>query len=548
MDINPFEAIVVGSGATGGIAALTLAQQGIKVLVIEAGASIKRNEASSKEPADTLNRLNGIITKKHKNQSQHPGYWKNNPNLYASEKKYPYMYPKDQPFLWTQGKQYGGRSLTWGGITLRLASSDFKPSLIDKFGPDWPINYNDISQHYDYIEKFIGIYGRKDGINQVPNGNYIGQIPLTDSELFFGNQVKNSLNYPFMQSRGFDKNASTNEKNWPRSSSIGSSLKEAIKTGNVQILTNHLVQSFETNKETELATKIKLINTKNGLKKELDCELIVLCASTISTLKILINSEKKFFDKGFNDSSGKLGKYLMDHISICKFFTMPEFQPIKGQESIKTGILSGAGSFFLPFGSELPNKREVDFLRGYGTWGAIDRLNLPKFMQKDPRESVGFLISHGEVLPKDSNKIELSDKADEWNIPIPKISFKWSTNEFKMVEHMKQTIHASIQAVNGKQRSIDEIYKIPFTKNLLKESMALSGEPPPPGYYIHEVGGARMGTTEENSVVDKWNRLWRCKNVIVADGSCWPTSSWQSPTLTMMAICRRACLNIKKLY
>tara|TARA_Y100001970_G_scaffold293136_1_gene437998 strand:+ start:4307 stop:5959 length:1653 start_codon:yes stop_codon:yes gene_type:complete len=548
LDINPFEAIVVGSGATGGIAALTLAQQGIKVLVIEAGLSINRSDASSKEPTDSISRLNGILTKKHKNQSQHPGYWKNNPNLYANEKKYPYLNSKDEPFLWTQGKQYGGRSLTWGGITLRLASSDFKPSLIDNFGPDWPINYSDLSEHYDYIEKLMGIYGRKDNINQVPNGNYIGQIPLTEGELYFGNQVKNSLNYPFIQSRGFDKNASINEKNWPRSSSLGSSLKEAIKTGNVQVLTNHLVESFETNKETELATKIKVINIKNGSKKELNCELIVLCASTISTLRILINSEKLFNLKGFNDSSGKLGKYLMDHISICKFFSIPKLKKIKGEESIKQGNLSGAGSFFLPFGSELPNKTNIDFIRGYGTWGAIDRLGLPKFIQKDPYESVGFLISHGEVLPNESNKIELSNKADEWDIPIPKISFKWGSNELKMVEHMKQTIQDSIQVVHGKERSIDEIYKIPFIKNLVKGSIALSGEPPPPGYYIHEVGGARMGTTEENSVIDKWNRLWRCKNVIVADGSCWPTSSWQSPTLTMMAICRRACLNIRRHY
>ena len=548
MDINPFEAIVVGSGATGGVAALTLAKQGVKVLVIEAGSYIERNGAACNEPSDSLIRLNGIITKKHKQQSQHPGYWKNSPNLYANEKKFPYLHPKEEPFLWTQGKQYGGRSLTWGGITLRLSPNDFKPSLIDNIGPDWPINYKDLSEHYDYIEKLIGIYGREDNIKQVPNGNYIGQIPLTDSEVFFGNQVKDSLNYPFIQSRGFDKNAASKEKDWPRSSSIGSTLKEAMKTGNVQILTNHLVQSFETNKETELATRIKLVNTNNGLKKELNCELIILCASTISTLRILINSEKSFSKKGFKDPSGKLGKYLMDHISICKFFSMPEFHLKNNQESFKEGYLSGAGSFFLAFGTELPNKKNLDFTRGYGTWGAIDRLGLPKILQRNPTESVGFLISHGEVLPKESNKIELSEKTDEWNIPIPKISFKWSNNELRMVDHMKKTMQDSIKVVNGEHKNIDEIYKIPYAKNLVRKSIALSGEPPPPGYYIHEVGGARMGNNEEDSVIDKWNRLWRCKNVIVADGSCWPTSSWQSPTLTMMAICRRACFNIRKHY
>ena len=122
MDINPYDAIVVGSGATGGIAALTLAEEGVKVLVIEAGPKVKRHEASNNEPKSTFKRFSGVLTKKHANQCQHPGYWKNNPDLYSNELKHPYDFPKKKPFLWTQGKQYGGRSLTWGGITLRLSS------------------------------------------------------------------------------------------------------------------------------------------------------------------------------------------------------------------------------------------------------------------------------------------------------------------------------------------------------------------------------------------------------------------------------------------
>ena len=546
MDLNPYEAIVVGSGSTGGMAALTLAEQGIKVLVIEAGPQIKRDQASTNEPLDTFKRISGYISKSNQNQIQHPGYWKNNPSLYANEKKYPYTYPKDKPFLWTQGKQYGGRSLTWGGITLRLSPNDFQPSFKDNFGPNWPISYDELSIHYDFVEKFIGIYGKKDNIDEVPDGKYIGEIPLTNGEIYFGNRINSRLNYPFMQSRGFNKNSSKRENDWPASSSIGSSLKKALKTGNVQILSNHLVESFETNKETELATKIKLVNTIDGYKKILNCNLIFLCASTISTLRILLNSEKNFYSRGFNDGSGKLGTCLMDHISLCKFFSIPSSKEIPKISKDKE-ILSGAGSFFIPFGSKLPVNSKINFLRGYGIWGAINRLGIPELIQKNKAESTGFLISHGEVLPNSENKVELSNKCDNWGIPIPNIQFSWGDNERKMVEHMKITMGKAIDAADGDIKNIKDLINIPLLGILDEKSIALSGKVSPPGYYIHEVGGAPMGNKEESSVLDRWNRLWRCKNVFVLDGACWPTSSWQSPTLTMMAISRRACLSVKKL-
>ena len=141
--------------------------------------------------------------------------------------------------------------------------------------------------------------------------------------------------------------------------------------------------------------------------------------------------------------------------------------------------------------------------------------------------------------------LHLSKETDKWGIPIPHIEFEWSENELNMAKHMEYTINESIKAVNGKMETIDELINIPFGKIFTQNLYALSKKPPPPGYYIHEVGGAPMGKNEEISVVDQFNRLWRCKNVLVLDGACWPTSSWKSPTLTMMAITRRACLNIK---
>ena len=248
-------------------------------------------------------------------------------------------------------------------------------------------------------------------------------------------------------------------------------------------------------------------------------------------------------EKGFIDSSGKLGHNLMDHVSTCRFFSLSKkFNNSKNEKNQLPHMLSGAGSFFIPFGNKPGIFNNVDFIRGYGIWGAIDRFEPPEFIKRNPDSKMGFLIGHGEVLPNPKNKVTLSETIDKWGLNVPYIDFKWRDNEKKMIKHMNKTIEDIIITAGGKVESINEIISIPFLKRILTNAIATQREAPPPGYYIHEVGGAPMGDTEESSVVDKWNKLWRCKNVLVVDGSCWPTSSWQSPTLTMMAITRRACL------
>ena len=175
------------------------------------------------------------------------------------------------------------------------------------------------------------------------------------------------------------------------------------------------------------------------MQKELNCDLILLCASTISTVRILLSSEYKSNSSGFKDNSGKLGKCLMDHISICRFFSVPKTKNL-GKPLSNPPDLSGAGSFFIPFGSNLPKIDDINFHRGYGIWGAIDRLGIPSFLQKDRNTSIGFLIAHGEVLPREKNSVSLSRKTDEWGIPIPYIEFEWSENELNMAKHMENTI------------------------------------------------------------------------------------------------------------
>ncbi len=537
---STFEAIVVGSGATGGVAALTLAEKGVKVLVIEAGPSLTLEKAIGGEPQNTIRRIQGLINGERRRQAQHPGYWKANPLLFANEIENPYTFPTDNPFYWTQGRQVGGRSLTWGGITLRLSENEFTSYDNESIQANWPISYKDLSEHYSEIEKRLRVYGKCDNLQQLPDGQYFDYLPFTNGEELLAKKVISKLNYPVIHSRGFGPNDHRKSK-WPSSSSPGSTLLMALKTGNVEILSNHMVQSINMNKNSETAKGVVVIDQENGNIIELNSKLIVLCASTIQSIRILLNSEKSNKAGGFTDPSSSLGCNLMDHISTCRFFSMP-----KSNNYQKDFELSGAGSFFIPFGSNYTFIDKPNFLGGYGLWGGIDRFGLPKWLKRDPSKSLGFLIGHGEVIPNRKNKVTLSSKKDKWNIPVPHIEIKWRANEHAMAIHMNKRIQEVIQAANGEIKPLSEFVKMPFLEPIINKGLALQEVPPPPGYYIHEVGGAPMGRKETNSVLDQWNRLWRCSNVLVVDGACWPTSGWQSPTLTMMAITRRACLQALK--
>ena len=537
---KPYEAIIIGSGATGGMAALTMAKAGVRTLVIERGPELDINQANGIEPCNMIRRLIGVTTGKYQSQYQHPGFWKSNPLLYADQKANPYTYPPKAPFIWTQGNQVGGRSLTWGGITLRLSNADFEASKDKPYTLEWPISYKDLEPHYSEIENFLKIYGNKDGLDQLPDGEYIGTIPFTESEQRFASIIKEKLNFPFIHSRGFGPNK--DKTKWPQFSSLGSTLKEAIRLGKVEILSNHIAEKLVLNNDRKSAKGVIIIDQKTGERSELESKLIILCSSTIQTIRFLLSSEETNNPNGLIDPSQSLGMNLMDHISTCRFFTLPNHPNINNLPKNSTkNFLSGAGSFFIPVGREVSNKDK--FIGGYGIWGGIDRFEPPDFLKKYKATKMGFLIGHGEVLPNNKNTVTLSKKADQYDIAIPHISIVWRENEKRMVQEMNRVIELTIKSGNGTILPVHEILNIPFGKQILNKSVAVNNDPPPPGYYIHEVGGAPMGTNKEKSVLDSWNRLWECQNVLVVDGACWPTSSWQSPTLTMMAITKRACEN-----
>jgi choline dehydrogenase-like flavoprotein len=282
---------------------------------------------------------------------------------------------------------------------------------------------------------------------------------------------------------------------------------------------------------------VVVVDGRDGSHWRLEAPLVVLCASTIESVRILLHSSETWRAGGLVDPSGSLGRYLMDHISTCRFFALPAMAPAAAGTE-----LSGAGSCFIPNTVNLDGS-SPGFRRGYGLWCGIQRFDPPALLQRRRGQAVGFLIGHGEVLPQPSNRVELdASQRDAHGLPIPRIHCRWGENEAAMVAHMQARIQEVVAAAGGRIERLQDLVVMPLVEPLLQGAVALGEGAPPPGYYVHELGGARMAGREQEGVLNPWNQCWRARNVLVTDGASWPTAAWQSPTLTSMALTRRACL------
>jgi choline dehydrogenase-like flavoprotein len=539
---NIYDAIVVGAGATGGVAAKTLAQQGLTVLVLDAGPQFTPDVVTASSFTQGLLRVLSLATRRQSYQALHPGYWKANPKLFVNERENPYTTPKDRPFYWIRGRQVGGRSLTWGGITLRLSDYEFKAASHDGYGHDWPLSHGELAPYYDQLEQSFPIKGTCDGLPQLPDGHYRESPDLTPAEIYLQELV--DQHYPdrrLIASRGFPLHRPTADNPWPPSSSLGSSLRDALATGRVTVQPDAVVSHLTFDPVTRMANGVEYIHRLNKTPHQVRGSLVVMCASTIETVRILLHSTERHQPGGLANQSGLLGRNLMDHVSTMQFFTLPKFPQLK-----QSFDLSGCDSFYLPRFTNLNGPQE-DFLRGYGLWGGVQRVDIPALVRKTGGEAIGFLVGCGEVLPQSQNCVQLSpEKVDPWGIPVAHIDFSWSDNEYRMLAHMKQQIQNLVNLAGGRCLSPSEILRAPFLAGVLGQIEERSMTAARPGYYIHEVGGAPMGTSPDHSVVDPYNRCWDAPNVLVVDGACWPTSGWQNPTLTEMAITARACALVTK--
>ena len=531
------DAVVVGSGATGGVAAMVLAEAGLKVLVLEAGPELTAARALGSEPRNTLQRLANLSSGRQRRQAQHPGFWKHNPDLFVDERSNPWSTPADAPFLWTRGRQVGGRSLTWGGITLRLSEAEFQAGARDGHGPAWPIGTADLDPYYTRLERLLGVHGQADGLPQLPDGHYRDPLPFTPAEEHLRRSIGRELGLPLIHSRGFALHRPTDAAPWPPSSSPGNTLARAMATGRVQLRSQAVVSHLVLAPGQRRAEGVVVVDGVSGRRDLVRAPLVVLCASTIETVRILLHSSQEQGEDSFADPSGSLGRHLMDHISSGRFFSLPDVAPPSGPTE-----LSGAGSCFIPNTVNLTPQEGLGFRRGYGIWTAISRFDPPTPLQRRPGEAVGFLIGHGEVLSNPDNRVCLDrGRLDCWGLPIPHITCRWGANEGAMVSHMQARMEAVVAAAGGTIRPLEDLFLLPLLEPLIRRGAAVSPGAAPPGYYIHELGGARLSRTPEEGVLDPWNRCWQASNVLVTDGASWPSAGWQSPTLTSLALTWRAC-------
>ena len=530
------DAIVVGSGATGGVAALALAQAGLQVLVLEAGPELSAARAFGSEPLNSLKRIASLSSGRQGIAAQHPGYWKANPELYVDERQNPYSTPADRPFLWSRGRQVGGKSLTWGGITLRLSDYEFQAAERDGHGRSWPIRHADLDPFYQRLETLLQVHGQRDGLPQLPDGCFQPPLPLTPAEQHLRRCIARDLDLPLIASRGFRLRHAADGP-WPRSCSQGGALAAALATGRVQLQSQTVVSHVVVDRRSGRATGVEVVDTSRGpqrARRRLEqAPLVVLCASTIESLRLLLHSQ---LQGGLEEVSGLLGQGLMDHISASCFFALPDQPPARATE------LSGAGSCFIPNTMNLEAGSEAGFRRGYGLWCGVQRFDPPPPLKRQPRAAVGFLIGHGEVLSQAHNRVSLDpERCDAWGIPIAHIDCHWGENERRMVEHMQARMGAVVASAGGQIKPLHDLFVLPLLEPLVRNSAALAPGAAPPGYYIHELGGAPLAACEGEGVLNRWNQLWRTPNLLVTDGSCWPSAGWQSPTLTEMAITWRAC-------
>lgn len=546
-----FDAIVIGTGISGGWAAKELCEGGLKTLVLDRGKNVEHiidYPTANKEAWELEFRGKPSLEdqKKHFKQSrtgfathQSIKHW------FVNDLKHPYNETKR--FDWIRGYHVGGRSLTWGRQALRMSDLDFNANKKEGVAIDWPIRYKDIAPWYTYVEKFIGVSGEKLGLPQLPDGYFSPPMPLNQVELELKKQITKHYNGSRHLTIGRFANLTGQANHENRHncayrnrcmrgcplggyfSSNSSTLPAAKKTGNLTIRPHSIAYQIIYDDSSKKATGVKVIDAVTKEELVFNAKIVFCCASTIATTSILMQSKSKRFPNGLGNDCGELGHNLMDH-----HFKVGATAEHNGFKNIKH-INNRPASFHIARFQNLGNlASKKQYLRGYSFQGSASRVNWQRAIKelsfgKTLKEKITQqgpwkigLVGFGECLPYHENKLILNyNKKDEWGLPTVTFDCEFKDNEKLMREDMQKEAIKMLEAsgfTNVKGYDNDFV----------------------PGLAIHEMGTARMGHDVKTSVLNKYNQIHTVPNVYVTDGSCMVSSGNQNPSLTYMALTARA--------
>lgn len=542
-DREMFDAIVVGSGATGGWAAKELAEAGLRVAVLEAGPQLDPAKDFSEHlaPYEVLYRgFSPDVQKTRPIQSRCYACTEYNYKWFVDDRENPYITPPDKPFLWYRLRIVGGRSLAWYRLSYRYSDLDFKAASRDGYGEDWPLTYGELEPFYDKVEQFIGVSGAAEGLPQLPDGKFLPPMPMTCGELRLRRAAKEKFGRTVTIGRQANLTVPHNGRppchycgpcergcqTFSYFSSPAVTLPAAQATGRMTLLTDAVVSHVTTDAQTGRATGVRYVQRLTRENREVRGKVVILCAGALESTRILLNSSSRQFPRGLANSSGALGHYLMDHAGgTGAWGTMPgiETRPWAGPPRRPNVI-------YVPRFRNVTD-RHAGFLRGYGLQGSSQ----PGFnfgaegFAKDFKEAVKrgewsiYLKCYCECLARRENYVELDPEVrDAWGIPALRIQASFGENEFAQSKDAAERAAELLEAAGAKN----------ITLNTKLDVF---------GNSIHEVGTARMGSDPKKSVLNKYCQAHDVKNLFVMDGACFVTSPCPNPTLTMMAITCHAC-------
>jgi choline dehydrogenase-like flavoprotein len=521
-----YDAIIVGSGATGGWMAKELTERGFNVIVLEAGRDLEDKDFKPEAWERNAHPVANVPDfERQEIQKRHPVFNEANKHFFSDDIDNPYSHPPDKPFTWIRGRQVGGRSMVWAGHTWRLSDHEFKAASLDGWEIDWPLNHSDLDEYYEKVERFIHITGNADHLNEIPDSMITAMSRMTPHEQYFKNIVKSHWpNRNVVTTRSVLLKSLPEvfrgERKWPRFSSPGSTLAAALHTGRLTLLPYAAVSHLLLDASESIIRGVAYIDCKTGKIFEIESKATVLCASTLESTRIVLNTKSKKHPNGLGNKSGVLGKFLMDHVCLCMYGRYPTSLVNDGKNLgafNERDYINSHFGVYIPRFSNLGKRTEL-FRRGYGIW-----CNL-----QEPKQQKGEgdfnLIMIGEMLPYRDNFVSLGNKTDAWSIPMLHIECSHRENEKKMTEQAIKDL-AEIAIACG--------YQIGGVTNTLQ-----------PGLFVHEVGTARMGSNPKTSFLNANCQSWEIPNLFITDGACWPTSAYQNPTLTMMAITLRSAPHV----